>query len=348
LFFSACSTKEVYEPLTLGKPWTTYEVTTSKIIDTTPSVALLEDRTVLTKNGVINLDINASNRVIAYTEGWVISGSIDGNLTLISENDANITKNIDLKKTVASATVQGNELAVLFADNEIAIYDLESKSALFKEQGSKFIAADARIVSPLFLNGLVFFSTLDGKVIIVNDELKKRLRTMIVSSEDNFNNIIAMRFVENRLIAATSYELLAMAKKEIRAKYEIRNVIFDKNTIYVATKQGEILSLTSNLEVNSKIKLPFAHFYGMVAKNGKLYILEKEGYMIVLDQESFEYTVHQFTLQSLRRGENSKIYNDFMDSNHFTPSEISLSLDEAYIFVTDKEFYINDKKIIIE
>ncbi len=348
LLFSACSTKEVYEPIKLDKPWTKYEKVTSTIVDTSANIALLEDGTVITKDGIMDVDINATDRVISHSQAWIISGSIDGNLTLTSQSDTTNKKNIDLKKTVASATIEGNELAVLFADNEIAIYDINSKMALFKEQGSKFIAADSRIVNPFFMNGLVFFSTLDGKVIIVNAELKKRLRTMIISSEDNFNNIIAMNFVENKIIAATSYEILAMAKKEIRHKYEIRNIIFADNTVYIATKQGEIISLTSNLEVNSKIKLPFAHYYGMVSRNGKLYILEKEGYMIVVDQTTFDYTVHEFTLQTLMKYENSKTYNDFMNNNHFTPSDISLSLDDAYIFVTDKAFYINDKKILID
>ena len=348
LLFSACSTKEVFEPLKIDKPWKKFENTKSAIIDTSSNVALLEDRTVLTKDGNYDIKIKTNERVISSSDGWLISASIDGNLTLTSQNDPKIFKNFELKKTVAGASVNKNELAVLFADNEIAIYDMNSKNILFKEQGSKYIATDSRIVNPYFMKGLVLFATLDGKVIIVNSKLNKRLRTIIVSSSDNFNNIISIDLIENKIIAATSYELLAMAKKELRAKYEIRNILFDKNRIYIATKQGEVLALNSNLEVISKVKFPFAHFYGMVSQNGKLYILEKEGYMLVVDQTTFDYTVHEFTLQSLTEHTNSKAYNEFMQSNNFSPASITLSLDDAYIFVTKKEFYINDKKILVE
>ena len=348
LVFSACSTKEVYEPLKLNTPWNKFETTKSTIIDTSLNAALLEDRTVLTKDGNFDIKISEKNRVISASDGWIISASIDGNLTLTSQIDTALIKNIDLKKTVAAASVDGDELAVVFADNEIAIYDINSQVALFKEQGSKYIATDSRIVNPFFMKGLVLFSTLDGKVIIVNAELKKRLRTIIVSSEDNFNNIISIDLIENKIIAATSYEVLAMAKKELRTKYEIRNILFDDSTIYIATKQGEILSLSSNLEVISKIKFPFAHFYGMISKNGKLFILEKEGYMIVVDESTFDYTVHEFTLETLTKYTNSKEYNAFIENNNFSPSSITLSLDDAYIFTTDKEFYINDKKILVE
>jgi len=348
LLFSACSTKEVYEPLKLDDPWKKFENTNSAIIDTSSTVALLEDRTVLTKDGNYDIKLKEDQRVISSSDGWLITASIDGNVTLTSLSDFNITKNLALKKTVAGATVDANEIAVLFADNEMAIYDIDSSSILFKEQGSKYIAVDSRIVNPYFMKGLVLFSTLDGKVIIVNSQLKKRLRTIIVSSEENFNNIISIDLIDNKIVAATSYELLAMAKKELRAKYEIRNVLFEENRIYIATKQGEVLALTPNLELISKVKFPFAHFYGMISQNGKLYILEKEGYMLVVDQDTFDYTVHEFTLQSLTEHSNSPEYNEFMQSNNFSPAPISLSLDDAYIFVTKKEFFINDKKITVE
>lgn len=169
------------------------------------------------------------------------------------------------------------------------------------------------------MRGLVLFPTLDGKIVFVNTKLKKRLRTVIVSSEENFNNVISLNVVENKIIAATSYTILSMAKKEVRVKYEIRNILYDKDAIYIATKQGNIISLTSSLQVNSKVKLPFAHFYAMTQSADKLYILEKEGYMIVLDKKSFDYTVHEVDFD-----------------------------DEGYIFVSGKKFYIDDMKILTE
>jgi len=91
-----------------------------------------------------------------------------------------------------------------------------------------------------------------------------------------------------------------------------------KKNIYVTTKQGEVLSLTPDLQVNSKIKFPFAHFLGMISLGNKLYILEKEGYMIVVNKDNFEYTVHE------------------------------VDMDDGFIFVTDKLFYVADKKILVE
>ena len=316
LFFSACSTKEVFEPLSVDEDWTKYENSKFDIIDTSSNIALLEDRKVLSKDGVYDINVDLRDRVISQSGGWIITSSIEGNLTLISQNDNNITENLELKKSVAGASVNGNTLAILFADNEIALYEISSKKVLFKEQGGKYIVTDSRIVNPFFMRGLVLFATLDGKVVFVNKTKNKRLRTVIVSSEDNFNNVISLNVVDNKIIAATGYKILSMAKKEIRVKYEIRDIVYDDTGLFIATKQGEVIALTPDLQVVSKMKFPFAHFYGMVQDEEKLYVLEKEGYIIVLDKKTFDYTVHE------------------------------VDFEDGYIFTSRDTFYINDKQIL--
>ena len=318
VLFTACSTKEVYTPKLLGDDWNKLEAYDQEILDTSSNVALLEDNKIITKTGIIDYDLNASYRLISQSDGWIISSSIDGDLILTAQDDQKKREIFKLKKTIASASVHGDDLAVLFADNEMAIYDIQSKAVLFKEQGSKYLAADSRIVNPYFLRDLVLFATLDGKVVIVNKKQKKKLRTVIASSEDAFNNILSLNVIENKIIAATTYKILSMSKKEVRAKYEVRNIAYDEKNVYVATKQGEVLSLNPSLEVNFKVKFPFAHFYGMISNGDKLYVLEKEGYIIVLDKDSFAYSVHE------------------------------VDFDDGFIFTSEKIFYANKKKILTE
>ncbi len=318
LFFSACSTKEVYEPLYLDKDWNRCENSDAAIIDKSLNIALLDNSKVLVEDGVLDVVVDKSHRVISHSDGWVITASINGTVVLTSDSNSTKQKKFELKKSIASASVSDDYLAVLFADNEIAIYSISSKKAIFKEQGGKSLAVDARIVNPYFMNDLVLFSTLDGKVIIVNVKLKKRLRTVIVSSEDNFNNVIYFNIIDNKIIAATSYGILSLSSKEMREKYEIRNVVNDDKDMFITTKQGEVVSLTPDLQVNAKIKFPFAHFLGMISHGDKLYILEKEGYMIVLDKDMYNYSVHE------------------------------VDFEDGFVFVSDKLFYVADEKISIE
>lgn len=318
LLFSACSTKRVFEPENVDDDWEKYGQMKESIVDTSLNVALLEDGSVLTKDGIVKMRVREDERVVSYSDLWVITSTIDGNLTLTSSEDVRKTENLDLHKTVASASVKDDTLAVLFSDNELALYSIKEKKAFFKDQGGESLAVNRKIVNPYFLDALVIFSTLDGKVVIVNAQKKKKLRTVIVSAEDNFNNIIYFHMVDNKVIAATSYKILAMSDKEVRTKYDIRTMLYDGSNMFVATKQGEIISLTPELQLNGKIKFPFAHFLGMISSKDKLYILEREGYVIVLDKNMKDYTIHE------------------------------ADVSDGYIFVTDKAFYINDETIVVK
>lgn len=318
LFFSACSTKEVFEPKVIEADWDKESSIESEIVDRAYNLALLDNRKVLDKDGINEIVIDEDKRVISESDGWIISASIDGNMSLVSKQDENNTKNFELKATIAAASVNGELLAVLFANNEMALYDLNSKELLFKEQGGKSLAVDMKIVNPYFLNNLVIFATLDGKIVIVNAEQKKRLRTVIVSSQEKFNNVIYLSILDNKIIAATGTKILAFAQKETRQKYDIRTIIDDGKSIYVATKQGNVVSLTPELNVINKIKLPFAHILAMTSTQDKVYLLEKEGYMIECDKKTFEYKVYE---------------TDF---------------NEGFVYVGDKVFYVDDTKISVQ
>ena len=316
---SACSTKEVFKPTVLGTEWENYAKSEGDLVDTSYNIALLNNKKILTTNGIVAMDIEKNQRLISHSDGWIISASIEGEVLLTSQDDINLQEKFQLKKTIASASVKGDNLAILFADNELAVYSIASKSLIFKEQGTESLVVNTQIVNPFFINDLVFFSTLNGKVVIVNLELKKKLRKVIVSAEENFNNVIYFNMIGNKVIAATGFKILSMAEKEIRVKYEIRNIVYDDKDIFITTKQGEVISLTPALELNTRIKFPFAHFLGMISDGDKLYILEKEGYMIILNKNMKDYTVHEVDMT-----------------------------EDGFIFIAGKTFYVADKKILIK
>jgi len=317
VLFSGCSTKKVYEPKVVGDDWNYYGESNESIVDITSDVALLEDRTVLTKDSFIDVKVDKSHRLIAKSDGWIISSNIDGYLSLQSISDKSLVKNFKLNKTIAGASVKDDILAVLFADNEMSLYSISQKALLLKIQGNVPLAVDSRIVNPYFMNDLVLFLTLDGKIVIVNSKLKKKLRTIIVSSEDNFNNIIYFNVIDSKLIAATASKILSLGEKEVRVKYEVRNVVYDGKFLFITTKQGEVISLTPTLQVNAKVKFPFAHFLGMIVYGDKLYVLEKEGYLIELSKDLLTHSVHE------------------------------VDIDEGYIFVANKKFYVDDEYISV-
>ncbi len=318
VFFNACSSKRVYEPENVKDDWKNYGDLNQSIIDVTSSVALLQNRKILTKNNIIDVIVPKGYRLLASNDSWIISSTIDGKLKLQYIDDTSMDLNFNLKKTIASANVEGDVLAILFADNEMALYSISSKKLLLKEHGGTATVVDSRIVTPQFLRGIVIFPTLDGKVTIINIKSRKKLRSTIISSEDNFNNVLSFNLIDQKIIAVTAHKILSMSKHEKREKFEIRNVAYNKKHIFLTTKHGEIVSLNSNLEQSAKLKFPFAHFLGLIVTDERVFALEKEGYLIVAPKDLSSCEVYE------------------------------VDIGDGFVFVTEDKFYVNNEYILIE
>jgi hypothetical protein len=295
--FSGCGSKEYYVPENTVGEWEVRGAMQGTIIDVTANGAVLDNGDIVTKDALVKVALPKAHRFLSLSDGWVLSCSSDGNLTLNPMQAPRSNVEFELKKTVAAASVKDDILAVLFASNEMAIYSISTKELLFKEQGNAPIAVDSRIEDPYFMNDLVLFLTLDGKIVIVNTQAKQTIRSMIVSSEPHFNNIIHFTVAGNTLIAATPYKIFSLASKEVREPYELRDMVFKDNTIYICTKQGEIISLTPSLQKIASKKFKFAHFLGLIVTDERVYALEKQGYLISLDRELLASKVYEVDVQ---------------------------------------------------
>lgn len=317
LFFAGCASKEVFEPQEVKDDWEHYGDTDFTIENIAPKIALVEDNKVMIKGKEVDITIPESHRLLGFSDGWVLSSSIDGNLTIQSTDDTSLYENFNLKKTIATASIKGDTIAVLLTTNEMILYSMLKNKIILREKGDAPTVVNAKIVEPKFQGELVVFSTLDGKVVIINKKTKKKLRTVIVSGEDHFNNVIYYNIVNNKIIAATGYKILSLSQKEHRVRHDIRTVVDDGNNIYIATKQGEIISLTPDLQQNKRVKFPFAHFLGMIVHEDKVYALEKEGYIIELSKDLLEYDIYD------------------------------VDVEDGYIFVGSDKFYVDDEYISV-
>ncbi len=310
--FSGCSSKEYFAPEQVKADWDQKSYLDERIVLTTADGAVLENGQILTKAGVQSYKLPEGYAYLGESDGWTIASKVNGELLLQSVNDKTTQIRLDLKKTIAGATVKDDLIAVLFATNEMALYKLSTQELVLKEGGNAPIAVDTRIVNPFFLNELVLYLTLDGKIVIINSDTKQVLRSMLVSSEENFNNIIYFNVIDNVMVAATGYRLFSLSEKERREQYDMRDVIFSNEGIWITTKEGEVVALTPSLQLKAKRKYPFAHFLGMIMSEDKLYLLEREGYMIELSKDLSESNVYE------------------------------LNIDDGYVYVGSDAFYVND------
>ncbi len=298
VLISGCSHKEVYKPENVKGEWRNAGHLSASISQSTQSAALLENGRLLTKDGEKNTKIPEGYRLLNANDTWIITASPEGNIVLFPEDGSDAKVTFEFKRSVAAASVQDDTVAVLFSNNEMAIYSLESKKLIFKEPSNAPVAVDARIANPYFLKELVLFLTLDGKIVIVNSETKKVLRSVVVSSDEYFNNITYMNVIDNNLVASTGSAVLALAQKEAREKYEIRNIAYTADGIWLTTKQGEIIALSPTLQFKAKKKFPFAHFVGLSVQSDRVYALEQEGYMIALTKNLLAYDVYDVDMDS--------------------------------------------------
>ncbi len=344
LLVSGCSTKEYYKPEKTVNEWPVCKdprFSAESIVGESPKNdripkwppcrragvelvskgaegAVAKKGWLVDAGGITGLKIPEGKRYLGQSDGRVLYTGIDGNVTLFDRNDTAKRIVMPLEKTVAAATAHGDFLAVLFANNDMAIYRLSTKKSYMKIQGSPVTAVDVRIVNPYFLGNLVIFPTLDGKFLVVDTDSKEVLRNTIVSSEQYFDNIFYFNVIGDTMVAATQSKLYSLSDKERRQKYDLREVKFDRDGIWIATKEGEVIHLTDSLQPIVKKKFPFAHFLGMIVGKEKLYLLEKEGYLIVMDKEMTHTDVYR------------------------------VNLDEGVSFTSKHAFYVRDKIITVE
>lgn len=315
VLFLGCADKEYYKPEDTEDSISLTDRFDEPIIELSAETATLEDGTVLTKRGKLDVRFPEGYRFVFKNDEWSIALKTGGNLFAVKS--ANESKTLKLPKTAAAAALRGDLLAVVFADNELALYDFQSGELLFKEPATESTAVDMRIANPRFLNELVLFPTLDGKIVIVNADVKERVRTIIVSSEEYFNNIIYFNVINDTLFAATPFEIYTLGLKESRVKLEVRDVVFTQEGGWVTTKQGEIVSLNPELEIITRQKFPFAHFLGLIVSDEAVYAVEKEGYMIISSKDL----------------NTSKVYDISLEDGYFFTSDDSFYFDNVYIKV---------------
>jgi len=308
LLIAGCSTKEYYKPEKTVDDWPTCRVphppaeaaaeteractqTGDYLVSKNAQGGVTREGWVIDKAGESGIRLSAEERYLGTSGGWDISTGIDGNVTLRSR-DGNRSIVMPLEKTVAAAAVKDDYLAVLFASNDMGLYRLSTRKSYYKLPGTPATAVDARIARPYFLGTLVVFPTLDGRLVVVDYERKELLRSTVVSSEPYFDNIFYFNVIGDTMVAATQHRLFSLGDTERRQKYDLRDAVFDAEGIWVATKEGEVIHLTPALQPVAKTKFPFAHFLGLIVGKEKLYLLEKEGYLIVMDKAMTQTEVY--------------------------------------------------------
>ncbi|WQV24633.1 plasminogen-binding protein PgbB [Helicobacter pylori] len=303
---------------------------------------------ILAQDCLNKIDKKTSKRKVAKTEETElklkgveaeVQDKVCHQVELISNNpNANQQSIIIPLETFAlSASVKGNLLAVVLADNSANLYDITSQKLLFSEKGSPSTTINSLMAMPIFMDTVVVFPMLDGRLLVVDyvHGNPTPIRNIVISSDKFFNNITYLIVDGNNMIASTGKRILSVVSgQEFNYDGDIIDLLYDKGTLYVLTLDGQILQMDKSLRELNSVKLPFASLNTIVLNHNKLYSLEKRGYVIEVDLNDFDsYNVYKtptigsfkfFSSNRLDKGvfyDKNRVYYDryYLDYNDFKP-----------------------------
>lgn len=228
------------------------------------------------------------------TQGCAISASLKGNLLAFVTTD-NTSHIVSLESSTDFASVDLAKDESADKDFENSGENSESYKSVFSQKGSAVLAVNQLIAAPLFLDSVVVFPTLDGRILVVSLQNYETQRNIIVSSEKFFNNIIYLQGDDVRIFAATPKKLISIVSgQQFSYQEDIKDITFANGYLYTLTLEGKIAQLDHTLrEVNTK-KFEYASLEGMSVANNVLCTYEKNGsFIIALDLENFSHKVYQ-------------------------------------------------------
>ncbi len=285
--FSGCSNKQYFEP----EETYDFNIESTQILSEIVSInkesAILEDYRIVNKDGISTYSLPNGYNFLNKIGSSIIAADKTGKL-LINK------KVIEFKQNIVAASIKENLVALVLSNNTIVLYDLITKKFKIKEKLANSILNDTRIVNPIFLDDVVVFPSLNGKIILVNIGTNKILKTINVDPSGKINNIIFLEVLDDIMIVATQSKVLSISSDSFSIKdYEIRDIISNSKNIYMSTIDGKIIKLDLQLEEVASRKFKFARIYSL-AFGTSLYALESQGYLINLDADFATTKVYDF------------------------------------------------------
>ena len=296
--FTACSGKKYFEPEDVSSNIELNKESMSSSISSMNKIGgTLNNKQVITKNGISSYELPEGFDFLNITEdGRIIATNYIDKILIGKEERV-------VKDVVVAASLKNEKLALVYSSNTIELLDINTSKTLFKEYLPLSLANDTRITNPYFMGNLILFPTLNGKVIIVSSSNNESIKNISVDPDNEFNNIISLNVIESTqtLIVASPNKIVSISPKEILSKdYEIRDIIVNKENIYLATIDGQIIKLTANLDQVAKKKYKYAKIHAL-AFTDSLYAVESQGYLINIKDDFAEDTIYNFGFDNEER-----------------------------------------------
>ncbi|MCE3036406.1 hypothetical protein LW135_00975 [Helicobacter sp. faydin-H20] len=292
LYFVGCSQRKPFVPERLQGSVTLKYLLPSELDWANRNGVVLKDGGVISGGGKTLLKLKEKEKFLNETQKFYIIAK-DCNTIELIDKEKQVSKKIHTSNCAISANIKDNFLAYVLIDNSYGISNLNTGESLFNDRGASVIAINTLNASPVFLETLVVFPTLDGQLISVSLKTMKVERTTIVHSEKFFSNVIFLQSENNKIFSATPKKIISLVEgRQFDYEANIRDLKLHKGYLYVLTLDGRVVQLDATMRVINEVLLPYAVLSGIVIINEKLFTMEHRGYLIEVDLKSFDYNVY--------------------------------------------------------
>lgn len=312
LLFSGCSSKQYFEPeqtYPVGSAATTYG---SKIVALTRDGATLENGQYIGKKGIGRVNLGKGYTFLSESATYVLASDLEGKLKIINKRSGKVLRTVDFELPIVSASIHNGIIAYILNNNAFGLYRIRDDKKILENRSGVTYVIDTRAASPMFIDSLVVIPTLDGKLVVLDSAAPEDAKVIYLSSGPIFNNVIFLSRSGDTLIAATPNKLITVdleGQKEYRA--DISDVAVSGSTIYVFTKEGDVVKLNRALEEQARKEFKYAHFGASTVANGKVYGLDQQGLLIVLSPDLKKDRVYDLgDVESPVFISGSKLYKD--------------------------------------
>jgi hypothetical protein len=312
LIFSGCSTKQYFEPEQTFSASNAENSYGGTIVDLSRDGATLKNGKYIGKAGVSHIDLGDGYRFLSESSNYVLASNSEGVLNIIDKSTNESVRAVSLHVPIVSATIHNGVIAYILNNNTFGVYQIADNRKIVESRSERTFAIDTRAASPIFVDNLAVMPMLDGKIIIVNGKNTEDTKVVYLSSDKVFNNVVYLSRIGNTLVAATPKKLISLGdggKNEYRAN--ISEVTVADNSVYLFTKEGEIIKLDKTLKPLAKKKFKYAHFSAATALNGSVFALDQKGSLIVLSSDLSKHRVYDLgVVDSPVFITGSKLYKD--------------------------------------
>jgi len=274
--------------------------------------ATLKSGRYIGKSGLQSISLGEGYRFLSENKKYILASNTEGVLNIIDKKKKASMRAVALRVPVVAASIHNGMVAYILNNNTFGLYEIGDNKKIMESRSERTFAIDTRAASPLFVENIAVMPMLDGKLIITDSLDTENSKVVYLSSKRTFNNVIFLRRISNTLVAATSQMIIALGvdgKQEYAAN--ISEVTIGGKTIYVFTKEGEVIALNTSLQPIANAKFEFAHFAVATAFDNKVYVLDQKGSLIVLSSDLKKKRIYD--LGSLSKPafiSNKKLYKD--------------------------------------